>query len=500
MKNIFTSRGVHKWIGLTGTFFILMFCLSGVILNHREMFGGCQVSRSLLPESYRIRNYNNAVVKGTLPAGNDSILLYGATGIWLADRQLKHVTDFNAGLPNGVDRRNVRGVVKQGNRLWCATQFGLYFHNGIEWEHLPLKDNNERLSDITLTPDSSRVIVLTRSAVYEIDSDAVNMPEAGIRTELKTPDGYKPRVSLFKTVWQLHSGELFGTLGRIAVDIIALITAFLCITGLILFLLPYRMRHSHSDPAGKSRGILRWNHVWHNKIGFYTLFFTILIALTGMCLRPPLMIPLALTGTPPVPGSNLDRENAWHDKLRGIRADSEGDAWLISTSDGFFTVSRDFMSVPVAVQNTPPVSPMGITVFEPDSDTGWLIGSFSGLYRWNRDNGSVTDYVTGEPYRRGNGRPVSGKPVSGFSRDIGGAGPTVFYYSEGAENLPPMNEVMSSQPMSLWNFALELHVGRCYSPVLGPLSELFIFVSGLFLTLILVTGLIINRRHLKKRK
>ena len=47
-------------------------------------------------------------------------------------------------------------------------------------------------------------------------------------------------------------------------------------------------------------------------------------------------------------------------------------------------------------------------------------------------------------------------------------------------------EVLSAIPMSLWNVALELHVGRCYSPLLGPLSDLFVFLSGLLITLVLL--------------
>ena len=61
-------------------------------------------------------------------------------------------------------------------------------------------------------------------------------------------------------------------------------------------------------------------------------------------------------------------------------------------------------------------------------------------------------------------------------------------------------EVLSAIPMSLWNVALELHVGRCYSLLLGPLSDLFVFLSGLLITLVLLSGYIILHRRKKSSK
>ena len=39
---------------------------------------------------------------------------------------------------------------------------------------------------------------------------------------------------------------------------------------------------------------------------------------------------------------------------------------------------------------------MGITVFQQGNNGDWLIGSFSGLYRWQPDIGVVKDYFTNE--------------------------------------------------------------------------------------------------------
>lgn len=36
MKNFW--KKYHKWVGLFFSFFILMFCFSGIVLNHRTLF------------------------------------------------------------------------------------------------------------------------------------------------------------------------------------------------------------------------------------------------------------------------------------------------------------------------------------------------------------------------------------------------------------------------------------------------------------------------------
>lgn len=64
MKNFW--KKYHKWVGLFFSFFILMFCFSGIVLNHRTLFSKAEVSRNWMPESYHYKNWNNGIIKGTL--------------------------------------------------------------------------------------------------------------------------------------------------------------------------------------------------------------------------------------------------------------------------------------------------------------------------------------------------------------------------------------------------------------------------------------------------
>lgn len=486
-----TWRTAHRWIGLLMAVLMLPMCISGIILNHRQLFAGCSVSRSLLPAGYRIADFNNGVVRGTLEMPDGHVLVYGNSGLWLTDTAFTTAADFNAGLPRGIDRRTVRNVTRTADgRLWCATQFGVYSMENGRWREHLLPGNDERLTDLTLTPDSTSVVAVTRSAVYPLTA-------AGFaRVVPAAPEGHKERVTLMRTLWLLHSGELFGLPGQLVVDAVALVIAFLCVTGIILFVLPYALRRRIGARAKRMAGTMKWNIHWHNRTGYVTIFFTLLIALTGMCLRPPLMIPCVMTSTAPLPGSTLHSPNAWHDKLRALRWEPTLGRWLMATSSGFALADADFGSVSLLDRRmTPPVSPMGVNVMETTGPGQWLIGSFSGLYRWNLEDGSVTDSFTDESLEAAgsHGRTASHHLVSGYSTHFGER-PVTFDYSIGADGLKAMPEVLAHQPMSLWNFALELHVGRCYAPVLGPLSGLYVFLSGLLLIVALISGLVIHNR------
>lgn len=80
MNKHFTWKKYHRWFGLVLSVFMLVFCVSGIILNHRQLFADCAVSRSLLPPAYHIRNFNNGIIKGSTPIAS------GHPGVWLCRR------------------------------------------------------------------------------------------------------------------------------------------------------------------------------------------------------------------------------------------------------------------------------------------------------------------------------------------------------------------------------------------------------------------------------
>lgn len=467
-----TWRKHHKWLGIGMSFFMLMFCVSGILLNHRSLIKDVNVSRRYLPGRYEFSNWNGGLLRGTLNLDKglvvdsllmmDSchhVLLYGNGGIWLTDSKASCFKDYNEGLPTGADYRQIRNVIRTANgRIFAVSPFGLYRYGVHDTWHkveMPLADD-EKLSDIASHGDS--LVVLGRSYAY------VSLPpyKSFKRIQLHAPEGYDGRVTAFRTVWLLHSGELFGMAGKLIVDGIAFILVLLCITGIIFWLRP------------KRKVLLRNSLHLHDKIGRYTIVFTLLIALTGWCLRPPVMIALVLNKIPALPGTTLCSRNPWNDKLRMIRYDDSCHDWLLSTSEGFYSLNLEKATVE-SLTSAPPVSVMGLNVLQKDKEGRWLCGSFSGMFVWDRLHGTATDYFTGKPAPKQAGAPFGKKAIAGMSQDF--EAPVIADYYEGTSFVPQPTS-MNRLPMSLWNVALEVHSGRFF---IGSIATyIFIFVMGVF--------------------
>ncbi len=88
-------------------------------------------------------------------------------------------------------------------------------------------EDEEKFTDIASHGDT--LVVLSRSFVY------TSLPpyKTFKRIQLHAPKDYDGKVTVFRTVWLLHSGELFGITGKIVVDAIAIILVVLCITGIV---------------------------------------------------------------------------------------------------------------------------------------------------------------------------------------------------------------------------------------------------------------------------
>jgi hypothetical protein len=125
-RSIKIFRKLHKWPGIIIAFFAILFAVSGIIMNHRQIFSSVDISRNILPPNYRYNNWNMAAVRGSIPYMNDSVLIYGNIGIWKTSSDPEHFNDFNQGFPKGIDNRKIYSVVQKDNILYAGTHFGLY--------------------------------------------------------------------------------------------------------------------------------------------------------------------------------------------------------------------------------------------------------------------------------------------------------------------------------------------------------------------------------------
>jgi hypothetical protein len=340
------------------------------------------------------------------------------------------------------------------------------------------------------------LLILTRDFLYAT-SDLQHLEQLNV----PPPIGYQHKSGLFLTLWELHSGELFGFIGKLFVDLFGLALIFLTVTGLLHFLFPkwIARRKSRQQSFSKPLSLKKLNLKWHNLIGYIFVAFLVINTTAGMFLRPPLLIPISSAQVGIIPHSHLDTDNPWHDKMRRVIWNEELKQYLFYTSDGFFLADKELRNKLYPVANQPIVSIMGCNVLEPLAGNRYLVGSFSGMFIWSPVTGEGVDYFTGQPAEapHGMGRPVGQNMVAGYLKDSKGREFWVDYNNgmialDGGAPFPQMTpEILAKSPISLWNAALEVHTGRVFEPLVGPFYLLYVPLVGLSILIVLISGFMI---------
>ncbi len=151
-------KGWHKWICLVITILVLGFAGSGIILNHRDLVSGIDLPRSWLPKAYHYKFWSGGSLIGKIRATPDEEWIYGATGVWAYNPQLKSYDSRSDGLDSGADRRSVQRVVRTNRGdLYALTAYSLYKWQADkkEWAKQPkLTPKNERLADLETQGDT----------------------------------------------------------------------------------------------------------------------------------------------------------------------------------------------------------------------------------------------------------------------------------------------------------------------------------------------------------
>ena len=493
-------RKLHKWPGVIIAFLAILFALSGIVLNHRTIFSGVNVNRNLMPPGYQYENWNLAAVRGGLPLDGNHFLYYGNIGVW--EKTNNSIRDFNQGFPHGIDKRKIYAMALFHHQtLFAATHFGLYKRSlrKDHWTNVPLPLINQRLTDLIVKEDT--LVVLSRNyLVKSVDGNEFNT------YQLPTPVNYVHKTGLFNTLWELHSGELFGLAGKLFVDLIGLVVILLSVTGLLHFFFPKiaKRRKKKQKSNTKLSATRKLNLRWHNVVGYAAIVFLLINTTAGMFLRPPLLIPIAYTKVGMIPGTHLDNTNPWFDKLRRVSWNADQNRYLISTSDGFYWADPSLNKPLTKLKYQPPVSVMGCNVLEQTSPTKYLIGSFSGLFAWDTKSGMVLNAYTDKPPVEKAGPPISDHMITG---DFNYKGQKyVFDYNTGMQSPRGIQtwempqKLLQKSPISLWSVALEVHTGRIFEFLVGPFYILYVPLAGLCLIMVLVSGFLLWWKAYRKTK
>jgi len=499
-------RKFHKWPGIVITLFVILFSISGIFMNHRDLISAIDFNRSILPDEYSYQNWNKGAVKSVCQLGGDSALVYGNVGVWLTTDHFKTFQDWNTGFPKGTDNRKINKMLKTADgKIFAGTYFGLYQYSfdQHQWQKKQLSVSEERITDLILK--ENEIMVQTRSFLMKsVDGNSFQT------IKLPAPEGYNGKASLFKTLWLLHSGEIWGHVGKLIVDLFGLALLIISLTGLMHFIFPKWMKHRREKKKDNAKLVSarNTNLHWHNKLGWIFIPFLIFVTITGMFLRPPLLIAIANSMVSPIPGTVLSSSNPWYDKLRRVLYDEQQHIFLFSTYDGIFFTDENFQEPMRRLPNEPPVSVMGCNVFEKKGKTTYLVGSFNGLFLWNPLSGQVFDYLSGNNYQAPEvaGPPISKDMIDGWFADSSG---NEFYFDYNQGVLPIRNnrlfgemstEIIQKSPISLWNLSLEVHTGRIFEPILGMFYILYVPLAGICILIVLISGFFIWWMGYRKKK
>ncbi len=465
-------------------------------MNHRGIFSSVDVSRKLLPTNYAYKNWNLSAVRGSVETDSATNLMFGNIGIWKTTNDFKTFEDFNQGFPKGIDNRKIYSVVQHKNKLFAGTQLGLYKReiSGL-WERVKLPVQEDRIADLAMKNDT--LLVLTRHYLLKSGDG-----ESFVQIQLPEPVGYERKTGLFDTFWQLHSGELLGLPGKLIVDLLGLVTIFLSVTGLLHFFFPkiISRRKKKLKEVTSLVSVKKTNLKWHNVVGYVFVFFLIINTFSGMHLRPPLLIAIANKQVGIIPGTHLDSPNPWFDKLRRVQWDEDSKQYIFSTSEGFYFAEESLRKTLQPAFPQPPVSVMGCNVFKPLGENIYMVGSFSGMFLWNIENGAVADFFTKQRYVEPEGMqsPIGANMAAGFAK--GRESAFWFDYNGGAIRLdgqqsltfPEMPvEIREASPMSLWNVSLEMHTGRIFEKWIGPFYILIVPLAGICILIVLISGFLL---------
>lgn len=501
-KGIFGAKRLHKVLGIVFSFIIIFFSLSGIILNHRYFFRNFDVKRKYLPDSYSYKNWNNNSIRGSLAFDSLSTLIYGSEGVFLFDNDTKLVRPLNAGIPISSENKDIYSLTKTDDgSIFAVSSYNIYrYCNGV-WRNFEIKGTEGRFTNIISRGDS--LIITSRDNVYV----SVKPYTASKKITIKSIDDGKYRMTLFRFVWFLHSGEMFGIFGKLIVDFIAVLFILISLSGLVYTLVLgslKRNKREKSDNLRKAKiNIVVKSIKLHNRLGKGFIYVFLFTVITGGFLRPPLMLAIIKGKVPAVKFSHFDTPNTWKDKLRFVRYDDEFDDWIVYSSDGLMSL-KTMDSKPIKIACSTPVSVMGINVMMKDGNE-WLIGSFEGLYRWNRKTNRTVDFFSGKEVEAKKGlNPPSFENmitavISGFD-DI----KYPVKYDLGLSGILDIDmpaSLCDNASISLWNLALEVHSGRIFKPFIGKFQVLYIFTSSILIVVVLISGLrVYNRRYRKQKK
>ncbi|MBN1904056.1 MAG: PepSY domain-containing protein [Deltaproteobacteria bacterium] len=494
------SKRLHKYIGLFFLLYFILMGITGIILNHPEMFSPFSAPLYLMPESYRYAAFNRLAMRDVAFSIDlkDTHYIGGKEGVWQSMDNGRRYLCINNGLPLQSGKRDTNCLLTdKGHKetlIFAGTGDGLYFcEEGIlKWQKASFIDKApDDHGIIDLIKTSNGILAFTQHACYRID----NIDGKPVLKPLNIPIDFEPqeKAPLYKLLFKIHDGAFMGLAGRLIIDAATLVMIFLCISSIYMWYMPWRKRHSRQGYRG-NLAMFRFFNRYHLKLGIYSALFIAVIAITGMFMRPPLLVAIIKHTVPArwiEQGPNADQLPITIEKAA---YNPEDDSIIIAASDSLFIKGpADFAQPFKPVQINVPVHGMGVNTLKWLNKSRLLTGSFSGFYIWDDINKSVSD-IKGNPIKKVKrgmtgiyGMSAGAAVEDGELRFLADYDTGIINVSSNISPLMP-DKLREEGRISMFNLIFEIHNGRIFRDLLGSYTWLIVPLGGLLLFLTAFTG------------
>jgi hypothetical protein len=495
------SKWYHKFIGLLLIIFLIEMSISGILLNHKDLISPIDMPHFLVPSNYEIKNFNRASIIDLIETEN-SIFIAGKKGIFKA--QKKEVLEFKPlfnGLSNYTIKRKSYDLEIFKDDIYAATENGLYkiHKNSNTWKRIEIGDNSPIKKIIK--KDENNLFIISTSNIY-----LLNLENIELKTHISKPNKFTIRkitprkegekiVTAIELFFHLHDGRLWGLFGRLLFDLMGLAIIFLSISAFYIWFIPKRIVKRKGSLV-KNRKKFRFFHKYHSKIGIYSFFIVIIISFTAIFMRPPFIIAITDVYLPRWVYPASVSENRWENRIENALYDKSRNKLMIQTSEYLWEwniQNDDFTKKAYKSEQKWPLFIMGATYLEIDENNNYIIGSFSGLYRFYPNDNKYENLVkNSDKYSRI--RPNKQAMLAGaFKYD------NKIYIATHLEGLKDINgksvklfeqpKIINEIKMPLWNWNFELHNGRILRFLIGKYYILLVPFSALMFFFVLLTGL-----------
>ncbi len=498
LKKIFNkSKWLHKYIGLIFIIFLILECISGIILNHPGLFAGINVPSFIVPPQYSIKNWNrSSLVKMVFSENNPSVgYVGGKKGVWKTKDEGKSFKKLKKGFPGSEFYGKVNDLLlikKKGEESLYAATFGGLLRLDCKtekWKKIFPLNRNEKILKALNVKDS--LVIFSPSHAYISNlSEPFEFKPALLHRE--GGDDVK-EISLVKLFFDLHGGKAWGLAGKLIFDFVGLIIIFLSISSFYIWIYPKRWKKKKSNKVEKVR--YGFFYKYHLKFGIWSAAILLLIGGTAFFMRPP---PLAIIANGTINSGfypSFYPNNPWDEKIHNALHDKKNGKILIEATDGIWEGSDNLKGKFIKINFPVDIFVMGTTVFCKYDEGGILAGSFNGIYHVSKE-GRVKDLLTGKKPKKVSSVRPSETMVSGYFKTPGGS-EFITGFNKGLITIKNVHkkrfgfpeELKNDRSISLWNYMFELHNGRIFKDIVGGLYILIIPLGSLLFLLIIITGI-----------